>query len=94
MEDDGSKIASANPPSEAVIANNVTAGGDSDKMLDVHAPHGAARTWKDFWIHLGTISIGLLIAIGLSRASRLATGCMSDIDWRKISNWKPERTSF
>jgi hypothetical protein len=37
-------------------------------MLDVHAPHDAAHTWKDFWIHLGTISIGLLIAIGLEQS--------------------------
>jgi hypothetical protein len=37
-------------------------------MLDVHSPHGAAHTWKDFWIHLGTISIGLLIAIGLEQS--------------------------
>jgi hypothetical protein len=35
-------------------------------MLDVHMPH-ATHTWKDFWIHLGTITIGLLIAIGLEQ---------------------------
>jgi hypothetical protein len=34
-------------------------------MLDVHpAPH-AATTWREFFIHLGTITIGLLIAIAL-----------------------------
>ncbi len=37
-------------------------------MLDVHAPHGAVHTWKDFFIHLATISIGLLIAIGLEQS--------------------------
>lgn len=36
-------------------------------MLDVHSPHGAAHSWKDFWIHLGTISLGLPIAIGLEQ---------------------------
>jgi hypothetical protein len=36
-------------------------------MLDVHAPHGTVHTWKDFFIHLATISIGLLIAIGLEQ---------------------------
>jgi len=35
-------------------------------MLDVHLPH-ATHTWKDFWIHLGTIAVGLLIAIGLEQ---------------------------
>ena len=36
-------------------------------MLDVHAPHGNAHTWKDFFIHIATITIGLLIAIGLEQ---------------------------
>jgi len=33
-------------------------------MLDVHPPHEAAHTWKDFFIHIATIVVGLLIAIG------------------------------
>jgi len=36
--------------------------------MDVHAPHAGIHTWKDFWIHLGTITIGLLIAIGLEQS--------------------------
>lgn len=32
---------------------------------------GAANTWKEFLIHLGTISIGLLIAIGLEQSVAL-----------------------
>ena len=36
-------------------------------MLDVHAPHQSVHTWKDFFIHIATISIGLLIAIGLEQ---------------------------
>jgi hypothetical protein len=40
-------------------------------MLDVHSPRGAANTWKEFLIHLGTISIGLLIAIGLEQSVAL-----------------------
>ena len=42
--------------------------GVSASMLDVHAPHNTAHTWKAFFIHLATISIGLLIAIGLEQA--------------------------
>jgi hypothetical protein len=38
-------------------------------MLDIHAPHGTVHTWKDFFIHLGTIAIGLLIAIGLEQSA-------------------------
>ena len=36
-------------------------------VLDVHMPH-AAHTWKDFFIHLGTITAGLLIAISLEQS--------------------------
>ena len=37
-------------------------------VIDVHAPHGGVHTWKDFWIHLGTIAAGLLIAISLEQS--------------------------
>jgi hypothetical protein len=37
-------------------------------MLDVHAPHEPIHTWKGFVIHIATITIGLLIAIGLEQA--------------------------
>src|SRR5665213_331052 len=37
-------------------------------MIDVHVPHGGLHTWKDFWIHLGTITLGLLIAISLEQS--------------------------
>jgi hypothetical protein len=36
-------------------------------MLDVHAPHQSVHTWKDFLIHIATITIGLLIAIALEQ---------------------------
>ena len=37
-------------------------------MLDVHPPHEAAHTWRDFLIHIATICIGLLIAVGLEQS--------------------------
>jgi hypothetical protein len=37
-------------------------------MLDVHPPHEATHTWRDFFIHIGTIVVGLLIAIGLEQS--------------------------
>ena len=37
-------------------------------MLDIHPPHEAAHTWKDFFIHIATICVGLLIAIALEQA--------------------------
>ena len=36
-------------------------------MLDIHPPHEAAHTWKDFFIHIATIVIGLIIAVGLEQ---------------------------
>lgn len=38
---------------------------------DVHAPHGTVHTWKDFAIHIATISVGLLIAVGLEQTIEL-----------------------
>ncbi|HEX4154057.1 MAG TPA: hypothetical protein VHY48_00460 [Acidobacteriaceae bacterium] len=37
-------------------------------MIDVHAPHEATHTWTDFLIHIATIVVGLVIAIGLEQA--------------------------
>jgi hypothetical protein len=36
--------------------------------MDVHPPHGPIRSWKDFTLHLLTITIGLLIALTLEAA--------------------------
>ncbi len=34
--------------------------------MEIHKPH-AAKTWKEFFIELGTIVIGILIAIALEQ---------------------------
>jgi len=36
-------------------------------MLDVHPPQHVAGTWRDFFIHIATIVVGLLIAVGLEQ---------------------------
>ena len=36
-------------------------------MLDVHPPNEPVHSWRDFFIHIATITIGLLIAISLER---------------------------
>jgi hypothetical protein len=38
---------------------------EAPPMIEVHEPHEAIHSWKDILIHIGIISIGLLIAIGL-----------------------------
>ena len=35
--------------------------------MDVHPPHEPIHTWRDFFIHIATIVVGLLIAIGLEQ---------------------------
>ncbi len=35
--------------------------------MEVHAPHEPIHTWRDFFIHIVTITIGLLIAIALEQ---------------------------
>jgi hypothetical protein len=36
-----------------------------EAVLDVHAPHHSIEGWRDFFVHLITISVGLLIAVGI-----------------------------
>jgi hypothetical protein len=38
-------------------------------MLDVHPPHAPTHTWRDFFIHIATIVVGLIIALGLEQAA-------------------------
>jgi hypothetical protein len=62
---------SAGAGSESVEAEEIRASTNENEetpVIDVHAPHGGVHTWKDFWIHLGTIAAGLLIAISLEQS--------------------------
>ncbi len=37
-------------------------------ILEPHAPHEAIQTWRGFFIHIATIVVGLIIAVGLEQA--------------------------
>jgi hypothetical protein len=37
-------------------------------MIDIHPPHRSDHTWTDFFIHIGTIILGILIALGLEQS--------------------------
>jgi hypothetical protein len=63
-------------PQQAVHSSNAAASKETEHpfiaeisapMLDVPAPHQSVHTWRDFFIHIATISVGLLIAIGLEQ---------------------------
>lgn len=45
---------------------------EATPVIDVHPPHEPIHGWRDFFIHLSTITIGLLIALSLE-------GC---VEWR------------
>jgi len=36
-------------------------------MIDIHPPRKSDHTWTDFFIHIGTIVVGILLAIGLEQ---------------------------
>src|ERR1700733_13966836 len=40
---------------------------EHDPMLDVHPAHHAANSWRDFFVHIATIVLGLCIAVGLEQ---------------------------
>jgi hypothetical protein len=35
--------------------------------MEVHAPEHGIHTWRDFFVHMGTICLGLIIALGLEQ---------------------------
>jgi len=37
-------------------------------MIDIHDAHHAASTWREFFIHIATIVLGLIIAVSLEQA--------------------------
>ncbi len=40
---------------------------EHEAMLDVHPAHHAASSWREFFVHIATIVLGLLIAIALEQ---------------------------
>jgi hypothetical protein len=36
-------------------------------LLDVHPIHAPVRAWRDFFIHIATIVVGLCIAVGIQQ---------------------------
>jgi hypothetical protein len=55
-----------NPPTPIEAAENHALPSEEEiVMLDVHPPHAAAHSWRDIFIHLATITIGLFIALSL-----------------------------
>jgi hypothetical protein len=54
-------------PENATTADVPETAKEHEAMLDVHPAHHAASSWKEFFIHIATIVLGLLIAVGLEQ---------------------------
>ena len=52
----------------AETAHTPQSAKEHETMLDVHPAHHAASGWKEFFIHIATIVLGLLIAVGLEQS--------------------------
>jgi len=57
----------ANPQQPSADNGNIDTAKEQLSMLDVHPAHHAASTWREFFIHIATIAIGLLLAVGLEQ---------------------------
>lgn len=44
------------------------AGSEDGPMLDIHAPHEGIHNWKQYLLHMSTVVLGILIAIGLEQS--------------------------
>ena len=51
--------------------NEHATGGKNKVMLDVHPAHHPATTWREFFVHIATIVVGLIIAVGLEQLVEL-----------------------
>jgi hypothetical protein len=60
-------IASAADYEPPETAHVLEAAKENVPMIDIHDAHHAASSWKEFFIHIATIVLGLLIAIGLEQ---------------------------
>jgi hypothetical protein len=54
-------------PESAEAAHVPETAKEHEAMLDVHPAHHAASSWKEFFIHIATIVLGLLIAVALEQ---------------------------
>ena len=55
-------------------------------MIDIHPPQTSDHTWKDFFLHIGTIAVGILIAIGLEQTVELIHEHHQRTELRKAAN--------
>ncbi len=62
------EIRAAEAPALETDAAEPAETGKDALMLDVHPPHEPIHSWKAYLLHMSTIVLGLLIAIGLEQS--------------------------
>jgi hypothetical protein len=62
------EIRAAEVPALEIDAARPAETGKDALMLDVHPPHEPIHSWKAYLLHMSTIVLGLLIAIGLEQS--------------------------
>lgn len=70
-EDNQARVPEANGETELPIETkvaNTPASPEDSPMLDIHAPHEGIHTWKQYLLHMSTVVLGILIAIGLEQS--------------------------
>jgi hypothetical protein len=55
------------PPTPENSPEPLSTPEEPTSMLDVHPAHHAANSWRDFFVHIATIVLGLIIAVGLEQ---------------------------
>ena len=59
--------AEAGVPAEIQV-DETPASPEDSPMLDIHAPHEGIHNWKQYLLHMSTVVLGILIAIGLEQS--------------------------
>jgi hypothetical protein len=62
------ELQAADTPALETTTAEAAETGKNSPMLDVHPPHEPIHTWKEYLLHMSTIVLGLLIAIGLEQS--------------------------
>ena len=60
-------------------------------MIDVHPPHEGIHTWKDYLLHMSTIVLGLLLAIGLEQSVEALHRAHERQELRASLEWDTEK---
>ena len=60
-------MASATDYETPETSHVLEAAKENAPMIDIHDAHHAASSWKEFFVHIATIVLGLLIAVGLEQ---------------------------